>query len=58
MEGGGTAFRELGRSAREKIEHFLGRPVYPDLWVKTLEGWRRRKNELTRLGFRVPDDPP
>lgn len=55
---GGTAVRELGRSAREKIEHFLGRPVYLDLWVKTLEGWRRRKSELTRLGFRVPDDPP
>ena len=54
---GGAGIRELGRLAREKIEHFLGRPVYLDLWVKTLEGWRRKRGELTRLGFHVPESP-
>lgn len=50
----GTAIRRLGQEARAKIEHFLGRPVYLDLWVKALPGWRRRRRELARLGFRVP----
>jgi GTP-binding protein Era len=54
---GGAGIRELGRLARAKIEHFLGRTVYLDLWVKTLEGWRRKRGELTRLGFNVPASP-
>ena len=53
---GGSGIRELGALSRGKIEHFLGRPVYLDLWVKTLDGWRRKRDELTRLGFHVPDD--
>ena len=53
---GGAAIRELGRAARAKIEHFLGAPVYLDLWVKPLKGWRRSRTHLSRLGFRVPED--
>jgi GTP-binding protein Era len=53
---GGAGIRELGRLSREKIEHFLGRPVYLELWVKTLPGWRSKRGDLTRLGFRVPDE--
>lgn len=53
---GGRAIRELGRVSREKIETFLGRPVYLDLWVKPLKGWRRKKHHLERLGYRVPDE--
>lgn len=53
---GGSAIRDLGSEARRKIEHFIGRPVYLDLWVKVLPGWRRRRQELRRLGFRVPAD--
>lgn len=52
----GSAIRELGRSAREKIEHFIGEPVYLDLWVKALPGWRRNRSDLARLGFHVPGD--
>jgi len=51
----GSAVRELGRASREKIEHFLGRRVYLDLWVKVLPGWRRRRTHLARLGFHVPE---
>ena len=55
---GGAAIRGLGQAAREKIEHFLGRSVYLDLWVKVLPGWRRKKASLERFGFRVPQDEP
>jgi GTP-binding protein Era len=55
---GGAGIRELGRAARAKIEHFLGRTVYLELWVKTLPGWRSKRGDLTRLGFRVPDERP
>ena len=53
---GGAGVRELGRVSRQKIEHFIGRPVYLELWVKTLPGWRRKRRDLTRLGFRVPEE--
>lgn len=52
----GTAIRALGTAAREKIEHFVGCPVYLDLWVKVLPGWRRRRRDLTRFGLRVPEE--
>jgi GTP-binding protein Era len=50
----GHAIRELGRAAREKIENFLGRPVYLDLWVKTMPGWRNKASALQFLGYPVP----
>ena len=51
----GTAIRELGRSSRKKIEEFIGRRVYLELRVKLRPKWRRRKKDLGRFGFRVPD---
>jgi GTP-binding protein Era len=53
---GGQAIRGLGAAARAKIETFLGRPVYLDLWVKPLAGWRRNRHHLARLGYRVPEE--
>lgn len=53
---GGRAIRELGRTAREKIERFVGEPVFLDLWVKTLPGWRRKGGRLRRFGFQLPED--
>lgn len=52
----GSAIREVGVQARKKVEHFLGRRVYLDLWVKVLDGWRRKKSELQRLGYTVFDE--
>jgi GTPase len=53
---GGSAIRALGIDARRRIETFLGRSVYLDLWVKHLDGWRRKRHHLSRLGYEVPDD--
>lgn len=53
---GGRAIRALGTASRAKIETFLGRPVYLDLWVKPLSGWRRKRRALARLGYRLPED--
>ena len=50
----GQAIRSLGTSARSRIEHFLDKPVYLDLWVKVLPGWRRKPEQLQRLGIPVP----
>ena len=52
---GGSGIKRLGEAAREKTEHFLGCPVYLDLWVKALPGWRRKRGHLARFGFRVPE---
>jgi GTPase len=52
---GGQAIRQLGQSARVKIEEFVGAPVYLDLWVKVLPRWRKDPLSLQRFGFPVPD---
>jgi GTPase len=51
---GGTAIKRLGSSAREKVEAFVGAPVYLDLWVKVLPRWRRDPVALQRFGFQLP----
>jgi GTPase len=53
---GGAAIRELGTASRDKIESFIGAPVYLDLWIKVLPKWRKNAVELRRLGFTVPED--
>jgi GTPase len=52
----GSAIRSLGQAARLKIEALIGRPVYLQLWVKVLPGWRRKRGHLSRFGFHVPED--
>jgi GTP-binding protein Era len=52
---GGSSIRELGTESRAKLERFLQRRVYLDLWVKVLPDWRRKRGHLRRLGFPLPD---
>jgi GTP-binding protein Era len=52
---GGSSIRKLGSRSREKIEDFLGRKVYLDLWIKLLPDWRRKRGHLRKLGFPVPE---
>jgi GTPase len=51
---GGAAIKRLGATSRQKIEAFVGTPVYLDLWVKVLPRWRRDPLALQRFGFELP----
>ncbi|MEO0081224.1 MAG: GTPase Era [candidate division WOR-3 bacterium] len=44
----GAALRQVGSSARRRIEQFLGRAVYLELWVKVAEAWRRNETFIRR----------
>jgi GTP-binding protein Era len=50
----GTQIRALGERSRQKIEEFLDRRVFLDLWVKSLPGWRKKMSTLKYLGYAVP----
>jgi GTP-binding protein Era len=52
----GDRIREIGRASREKIQEFVGEPVYLDLWVKVLSNWRKNAIALRRLGYRLPKE--
>ena len=52
----GQQIKKLGRAARQKIERFVGKPVYLDLWVKVLPNWRKSQNAVRRLGYGDPSD--
>ena len=52
----GQQIKKLGRSAREKIERFVGEPVYLDLWVKVLPNWRKNRAAVLRLGYGEPNE--
>lgn len=53
---GGAGIKELGQRSRLKIEVFLGRRVFLDLWVKVLPDWRRNTMHFKAMGFPLP--PP
>jgi GTP-binding protein Era len=48
---GGEALKRLGSRAREKIERFLERPVFLELWVKVKDAWRKDE-QFIRERFR------
>ena len=47
----GAALKKIGEEARKKIEDFLGREVYLELWVKVKEKWRKDKKFLKEIGY-------
>ncbi len=49
---GGRALKQVGARARERIERFLGRPVYLELWVKVAEAWRQNERFLRENVYR------
>ena len=55
---GGGRIRGIGRVARQKVEAFVGSPVYLDLWVKVLPNWRRNAHALRRFGYKLREDRP
>ena len=48
---GGAMLKKIGQWARKKIEAFLGRPVYLELWVKVRPKWSRKETTLRELGY-------
>ena len=48
---GGAMLKKIGQWARRKIEAFLGRPVYLDLWVKVGPKWSKKEGTLRELGY-------
>ena len=50
----GQMIKKIGQAAREEIEILLGKRVYLDLWVKVKHKWRKKEEELRRLGYKLP----
>lgn len=48
----GSKLSEIGSSARKRIEAFLGKKVFLDLWVKVYNGWRKKERFLKNMGYR------
>jgi GTP-binding protein Era len=51
---GGTMLKKLGAAARQELEKALEVRVYLELWVKVRENWRKKVDELRRLGYNFP----
>lgn len=54
---GGSRIKAIGQAARARIEPLVGRKVFLDLRVKELKNWRKDRNALARLGYRLPEEP-
>jgi GTP-binding protein Era len=48
----GSRIKDIGTKAREDIEKLLGTHVYLRLFVKVVEDWRNREQNLEELGIR------
>ncbi len=48
---GGRALKKIGQESRERIEEFLGRPVFLELWVAVREKWRNKDVFLKEFGY-------
>lgn len=51
----GATIKKVGELSRRKIETLVGRRVFLELRVKVIPGWRRKRNQLKRLGFPAAD---
>lgn len=47
----GSMLKTIGTEARKDIEHMFGKPVYLELYVKTVKNWRNKEKYLLELGF-------
>jgi len=49
---GGRMLREIGSGARAQMQKLIDGPVYLELFVKVVPGWRRSAARLAELGYR------
>ena len=47
----GSNLKEVGTLARKDIEELLGKKVFLELYVKTINNWREKENTLRELGI-------
>jgi GTP-binding protein Era len=50
---GGAMLKTIGQDARRELERFVEGKVYLDLWVKVRKNWRKKDDDLRRLGYRT-----
>lgn len=48
---GGSAIRALGLAARRELERFLEKPIYLDIDVRVVKGWRKDLKLLDKYGY-------
>ena len=48
---GGARIRDIGTKARLDIENLLGKQVFLKLFVKVVENWRNREQDLNEIGI-------
>jgi GTP-binding protein Era len=53
---GGEALKALGVAARARLEEFLGRRVFLQLYVKTDKDWRSSAEALVKYGYVANDN--
>lgn len=47
----GKMLKKIGVISRKKIEDFLDKPVFLDLWIKVYKNWRKRVEIMKYLGY-------
>ncbi|HIC10816.1 MAG TPA: GTPase Era [Campylobacterales bacterium] len=47
----GRTIKRIGKSARKKIEKFIERQVYLELFVSVKKGWSKHKKSLEEIGY-------
>jgi len=52
----GAMLKEIGSRARNDMEHFLGKKVFLETYVKTLKNWRDEEKYFLELGFKEEDE--
>lgn len=52
----GAMLKEIGSRARSDMEHFLGKKVFLETYVKTLKNWRDEEKYFLELGFKEEDE--
>jgi GTP-binding protein Era len=49
---GGSMLRTIGQGARLQMQKLIAGPVYLELFVKVVPGWRSHPGRLSELGYR------
>lgn len=47
----GQKIKEIGQESRKRLETFLGRKIYLELWAKVSKDWRKNPAVLKTLGY-------